>query len=692
MVKTGGVRRMATASHAIVRMRRRVVGASVAVILCITALPLLGASPASALGTNETTGGAANTWTNYTNAGGTQGPTIPAFATVQVTCALTGFRVADGNTWWYQIGSAPWNNQYYVSADAFYNNGQTSGSLRGTPFVDPAVPNCASLGGNNETAGGVANTWTDYSSAGGSQGPSVAAHQTIQIACAVNGFRVADGNTWWYQIASAPWNHAYYVSADAFYNNGATSGSLIGTPFVDPAVPLCSGAPGGGSSPTVTLAQGPVATAGYRYAVTASGFPVGTTLSVVCYDSVSPNGFYTFGLTMDGNGSGFTQSQCFSGDGPDHWVVVNGRISSNHVTWAAGSGGTPLPSSGDVYTFTNGRGAATGGWVYSSATPAPNCSTMSLDQTTTSPNGVALNGPIPVDTAPVSGCFAAARGSAGSANVGGSTNASHRWTRDGSTAYNVQNFGRGVWGKLIIMGGCARWSSSFSSVCVTPSTAAFVIRGGIWQAYANQDGVHRLGLPIGNEVASGDGGAIQLFEGGMIAWSQARGGRVVLNRPASTQAQLSSVNRYSCNADSKTTDLGYAGQNCTYFAAFRLAADGHGIPYGDGNAKEWPASLGRAAGTPVLLSNGVTVSALGWPMEACGHLTSNSTCHARPGDIAIRVDGAFGHVVYIDSVASNFSVTIEDYNRDNRCSYNRTVGIDPNKSFDYVIHPPVGTW
>jgi hypothetical protein len=26
--------------------------------------------------------------------------------------------------------------------NAFYNNGATSGSLHGTPFVDPAVPNC----------------------------------------------------------------------------------------------------------------------------------------------------------------------------------------------------------------------------------------------------------------------------------------------------------------------------------------------------------------------------------------------------------------------------------------------------------------------------------------------------------------------------------------------------------------------
>src|SRR4051794_17237562 len=57
---------------------------------------------------SETVGGAANTWTNYTNAGGTQGPTIPALATVQIACKLSGFRVANGNTWWYQIASSPW--------------------------------------------------------------------------------------------------------------------------------------------------------------------------------------------------------------------------------------------------------------------------------------------------------------------------------------------------------------------------------------------------------------------------------------------------------------------------------------------------------------------------------------------------------------------------------------------------------
>ena len=96
--------------------------------------------PPSAYG--ETTGGVAHTWTNYQNAGGTQGPSISSNATVQITCRLTGFRVSDGNTWWYQIASSPWSNTYYVSADAFYNNGATSGSLVGTPFYDPNVPIC----------------------------------------------------------------------------------------------------------------------------------------------------------------------------------------------------------------------------------------------------------------------------------------------------------------------------------------------------------------------------------------------------------------------------------------------------------------------------------------------------------------------------------------------------------------------
>jgi len=91
---------------------------------------------------SETVGGVAHTWTNYLNAGGTEGSTISSNQTVQISCRATGFAVADGDNWWYQIASSPWNNVYWVSADAFYNNGQTSGSLHGTPFFDPNVTVC----------------------------------------------------------------------------------------------------------------------------------------------------------------------------------------------------------------------------------------------------------------------------------------------------------------------------------------------------------------------------------------------------------------------------------------------------------------------------------------------------------------------------------------------------------------------
>jgi hypothetical protein len=90
----------------------------------------------------ETTGGETHTWTNYSNAGGTEGPVIARGTTVQISCKVTGFKVPDGNTWWYRIASSPWNTLYYASADAFYNNGATTGPLEGTPFLDPRVPDC----------------------------------------------------------------------------------------------------------------------------------------------------------------------------------------------------------------------------------------------------------------------------------------------------------------------------------------------------------------------------------------------------------------------------------------------------------------------------------------------------------------------------------------------------------------------
>jgi cell wall-associated NlpC family hydrolase len=101
---------------------------------------------------------------------------------------------------------------------------------------EPAPPPAPTY---SETTGSVVHTWSDYADAGGEEGPEIGSNSTVQIACKVTGFTVADGNTWWYRIASAPWNGNYYGSADAFYNNGQTTGSLLGTPFVDPNVPNC---------------------------------------------------------------------------------------------------------------------------------------------------------------------------------------------------------------------------------------------------------------------------------------------------------------------------------------------------------------------------------------------------------------------------------------------------------------------
>jgi hypothetical protein len=63
--------------------------------------------------------------------------------------------------------------------------------------------------------------------------------QTVAIACKVQGFALLTETHG--GIASRPLRGttSYFVSADAFYNNGAASGRLHGTPFADPGVPDC---------------------------------------------------------------------------------------------------------------------------------------------------------------------------------------------------------------------------------------------------------------------------------------------------------------------------------------------------------------------------------------------------------------------------------------------------------------------
>ena len=92
---------------------------------------------------SETVGAITDAWSDPKTAGGCQGPTIPSEATLSVRCKTQGISLVDGNTWWYKIASAPWNDGFFAPADAFFNNGRTSGSLDSSlPFVDTSVPNC----------------------------------------------------------------------------------------------------------------------------------------------------------------------------------------------------------------------------------------------------------------------------------------------------------------------------------------------------------------------------------------------------------------------------------------------------------------------------------------------------------------------------------------------------------------------
>ena len=109
------------------------------------------------------------------------------------------------------------------------------------PVQQPPVqqPPVQPVANHSETVGGQTHTWTNYTNAGGDEGPVINSGTTVQIACKLHGFHVSNGNDWWYKVASDPWSSRYYASADAFYNNGRTSGSLVGTPYQDDAVTLC---------------------------------------------------------------------------------------------------------------------------------------------------------------------------------------------------------------------------------------------------------------------------------------------------------------------------------------------------------------------------------------------------------------------------------------------------------------------
>jgi hypothetical protein len=185
-------------------------------------------------------------------------------------------------------------------------------------------------------------------------GHGVYAGDRVQLQCYAWGEAVgAYANRLWYYVNNVT---RPTVSSNGQPNVGYLNAHYVndGQPanVVDAGVGQCGAAPPPPPAPTpaVSLAQGPAAPVGYRYAISLAGFAANTAVSISCRDSVNPGGFFTFSLTTNGAGGASTQSYCYSGDGPDHWVVAGG-VESNRVSWGGssgggGGGGAPAPPGG----------------------------------------------------------------------------------------------------------------------------------------------------------------------------------------------------------------------------------------------------------------------------------------------------------------------------------------------------------
>lgn len=181
-------------------------------------------------------------------------------------------------------------------------------------------------------------------------GHGVYMNEQVQLRCYSWGDAVGTyDNRLWYNVVNVTRPTNAGVENSGYLNAHYIDGGLLANQ-INSGVPDCSApsppspSPPPPPSPHVTLAQGPTAPLGYRYAVTLTGFSPGAVVSVSCRDTLSPGGFRNFTVVTSGSGYAFTGSYCYSADGPDHWVVVNNQLESNHVTWAATRGsGTSQP-------------------------------------------------------------------------------------------------------------------------------------------------------------------------------------------------------------------------------------------------------------------------------------------------------------------------------------------------------------
>jgi hypothetical protein len=122
-------------------------------------------------------------------------------------------------------------------------------SGQGAPSTTQSAPAGSPSTGTAEPAFGQtwtekaytsAQTFSNFVSAGGPFGVSLTSGQSVQVSCRVKGFKVQDGDVWWYRLSASPWDGKYYVSTDNFWNTSDTSGNPINGIYFDPKVKVCT--------------------------------------------------------------------------------------------------------------------------------------------------------------------------------------------------------------------------------------------------------------------------------------------------------------------------------------------------------------------------------------------------------------------------------------------------------------------
>ena len=108
--------------------------------------------------------------------------------------------------------------------------------------------------------------------------------------------------------------------------------------------------------------------------------------------------------------------------------------------------------------------------------------------------------------------------------------------------------------------------------------------------------------------------------------------------------------------DSVVDDWGMYNRECVSYTAYRVAASGRSMPYGFGDANQWPEKA-----------------------RAYGIAVDNMP---RVGDVAIKSDTQRGHSMYVEAINSDGKLVVSQYNTDKIGTYSKET-IAPN-SLEFI--------